>query len=515
MAAAAAAAAIASININEGVKMDYDAAQGDDVKELRIATLGNVDAGKTTLTSVLINGVPDNGRGSARLGIMKYKHEQESGRTSTITDHYFRVQDPLKKDRTFVGVFRDLAGHGSYFKTTVRGMCRPLHYAMLTIAANDGVMDMTREHFTLALNLRIPLFIVITKIDMAQAGSVEATRRQIIKILTPHSKASKANKRGAIKQKTQPREAIFMCESPGDYDNKLEMVKKTHSDGDFHRYIPVFEVSNKANLNVQSHDICDVDDDSVGASKTTPTIDQCQGIRQLFDYIIRLPVYQNYQHLLPKPAAYFVEHDFQVKGVGLVLSGIVMSGEIKKGDKLRLGPFYDKFHTITVRSIHNNFREEVPSLSAGYSGCLAIRVDNSANVTRKMIKSGMRVVSPGAEECLYWRFRAKILIQQHPSSIEEGYSTVVHCGAINQACIIETIITEKENKVLRLGDRAEVVFKFIKKPEYIQPGMRLVFRECRTKGVGEVVCIMEGKYVNNVLRGEEAVSAATSATSAT
>lgn len=40
---------------------------------------------------------------------------------------------------------------------------------------------------------------------------------------------------------------------------------------------------------------------------------------------------------------------------------------------------------------------------------------------------------------------------------------------------------------LRTGDKALVRFRFIKHPEYIKPGQRIVFREGRTKAVGNVV----------------------------
>lgn len=39
---------------------------------------------------------------------------------------------------------------------------------------------------------------------------------------------------------------------------------------------------------------------------------------------------------------------------------------------------------------------------------------------------------------------------------------------------------------LRTGDRANVRFRFIKSPEYLRLGMKLVFREGRTKAIGSV-----------------------------
>ena len=58
--------------------------------DLRVAVSGGVDSGKSSLVAVLShgsNGAPalDNGRGSARMSVLKHKHELESGRTSSIS----------------------------------------------------------------------------------------------------------------------------------------------------------------------------------------------------------------------------------------------------------------------------------------------------------------------------------------------------------------------------------------------------------------------------------------------
>lgn len=49
---------------------------------------------------------------------------------------------------------------------------------------------------------------------------------------------------------------------------------------------------------------------------------------------------------------------------------------------------------------------------------------------------------------------------------------------------------------LRTGDKALVHFRFIKHPEYIKPGQRMVFREGRTKAVGNVVKLIP--HSNNI-----------------
>ena len=53
--------------------------------DLRMAVLGNVDAGKSTLLGVLTHGEHDNGRGRARLNLFRHLHEIQSGRTSSIS----------------------------------------------------------------------------------------------------------------------------------------------------------------------------------------------------------------------------------------------------------------------------------------------------------------------------------------------------------------------------------------------------------------------------------------------
>lgn len=53
--------------------------------DLRVAVLGNVDSGKSTLLGVLTQGELDNGRGRARLNLFRHLHEVQSGRTSSIS----------------------------------------------------------------------------------------------------------------------------------------------------------------------------------------------------------------------------------------------------------------------------------------------------------------------------------------------------------------------------------------------------------------------------------------------
>jgi GTPase len=54
--------------------------------DIRIAVLGNVESGKSTLVSVLTHGELDNGSGRARLNLFRHPHEIQTGRTSSINN---------------------------------------------------------------------------------------------------------------------------------------------------------------------------------------------------------------------------------------------------------------------------------------------------------------------------------------------------------------------------------------------------------------------------------------------
>lgn len=53
-------------------------------------------------------------------------------------------------------------------KTTMFGLVGLLpDYSMIIVGANMGVSRMTKEHLGISLALKVPIFIVITKVDIA------------------------------------------------------------------------------------------------------------------------------------------------------------------------------------------------------------------------------------------------------------------------------------------------------------------------------------------------------------
>jgi GTPase len=81
-------------------------------------------------------------------------------------------------------------------------------------------------------------------------------------------------------------------------------------------------------------------------------------------------------------------------------------------------------------------------------------------------------------------FEAEIIVLYHSTTIRPNYQAMIHCGTVRQTA---TLISFNNDAVLRTGDRSYVRFRFIKQPEYLQLGKRLLFREGRTKGIGKIV----------------------------
>ena len=107
--------------------------------EIRLACVGNVDSGKSTLLGVLLSGKEDDGRGSARINVFNFQHEIKTGRTSSVTQHILGFDpcgnivnygecngrrntwpDIVKKSAKIITMI-DLCGHERYLKTTIKG----------------------------------------------------------------------------------------------------------------------------------------------------------------------------------------------------------------------------------------------------------------------------------------------------------------------------------------------------------------------------------------------------------
>jgi small GTP-binding protein len=400
------------------------------MNEKRIGILGNVDSGKSTIISVLTNNILDNGRGSARKKILKHNHEQDSGRTSCITHKY------LKFNETTTISYVDLAGHEKYYKTTIFGAtCCSLDFVMIMIGANMGVSHMTREHLLLALILKIPIIFVISKIDLCPEEILQNTLKDINVILKRYKCSN---------------DIVELTE-----DNKIELYD-LHNNNIY----PILKVSNTTGLNIEL----------------------------LKDYLGNVVVKKRWEELTESNSLVLIEDIFFVNGVGIVISGTINSGVIKKGGRYMIGPFNGIFREVTIKSIHNNFREFVDEIHCGKSGCFNIKTNEKKfQLKKSVLKRGMMLIDINSDAHTYMEFRAKVKILHHPTTIKKNYETMIHCGTIKQ--VAKIIFVEQD--LLRTGDQSNVIFRFKRKPEFIQKNNQIIFREGKTKGVGIVTELLK------------------------
>ncbi|KAJ2347251.1 hypothetical protein GGF43_004798, partial [Coemansia sp. RSA 2618] len=454
----------------------------EDMLEARVAVVGNVDAGKSTVLGVLTQGALDDGRGQARIALFKHKHEIDSGRTSSVgmeilgfnkTDgapvrhadmHRKAGWDEVCQRSSKIVTFLDLAGHEKYLKTTVFGMAGGApDVVMLMVAANAGVAGMAKEHLGLALALGIPVFVVVTKIDMCPPQVLDATLKQLSRIL----RSSGCRK---LPVAVSDHKSVVMAAS--------RFVNQ--------RVCPVFQISNvtgegvdllKTFLNILPL----AGSNSGSSSSVTPASTSPCSPSRSESAAIEDEV----------PLRYDINEIFAVPYVGTVVSGVVSSGSVRLGDTVLLGPdFSGNFVPTQVRGIHRK-RAEVEVGHQGQSVSLALK-----KISRSQVRKGMVLLhkdeheQPPTATCM---FEAEVVVLYHSTTITSRYQAMVHCGSVRQTARVLSIRpadpvepdVAKDGDALRTGDRARVLFQFIRHPEYITLGSRLIFREGRTKGVGK------------------------------
>ncbi|KAA1118187.1 hypothetical protein PGT21_033141 [Puccinia graminis f. sp. tritici] len=74
------------------------------------------------------------------------------------------------------------------------------------------------------------------------------------------------------------------------------------------------------------------------------------------------------------------------------------------------------------------------------------------------------------------------------STIQPNYQAMLHVGSVRQT--VSQDLSIEKSKVLRTGDRAKIKFEFMKQPEFVKLGQKLLFREGKTKGLGVITKLL-------------------------
>lgn len=451
------------------------------VPEVRVAVVGNVDAGKSTLLGVLTRGGLDDGRGRARIAMFRHRHEVDTGRTSSIgqeiagfDEEGHSVAEKLLSDPSGnrrisweeicrashkLITFLDLAGHERYLKTTMFGLTGGSpDYGLLVVGGNAGLIGMAKEHLALAVALQLPLIVVVTKLDSTPAGVMETSLRGLQKALKSAS----------------CRRVPVGVRSVADVLTAVHGLTSVQQ-----RITPILQVS----------------------SVTGEGLDLLQLLLQL------LPLPSRYRP--EEPAEFQITETYSVPGVGTVVAGTLLSGSLRLGQTVYLGPSdsamenvngnsnsSNLFTSTQIKGIHRR-RTPVEVAYAGQSASFALKKTKRAAIRLGMVLvdrarlDQMSIADPNSlsvgRPCR--EFEAEVLILFHSTTIGPKYQAMLHCGVVRQT--VSIVAFGRDASVLRTGDRARVRFRFLKRPEYLRVGMRLLFREGRTKGVGKISALFD------------------------
>ncbi|KAH8107926.1 P-loop containing nucleoside triphosphate hydrolase protein [Cristinia sonorae] len=431
--------------------------------EVRCAVVGNVDSGKSTTLGVLTRGALDDGRGRARVSLFRHKHEIESGRTSSVgmeilgfgpsgapilpSTSHSNDPDVLRREKmswedislqaSKIVSFSDLAGHERYLKTTLYGLTSGSpSCVILIVGGNAGLIGMSKEHLAIALALSVPVVVCITKVDMTPANVLAETIKQVTKILKSPG-----------------------CRKTPVFVKSMEIAVEISQTFAKQRLCPIIQLSNVTG----------------------------EGLDYVRTFLNLLPASEGdtEKFMVDQPLEYCVTEVWSVPYVGTVVDGILNAGRVKAGDNILIGPDSNgNFQPTSIKSIQRK-RAPVNSAEAGQCVSLALK-----RMRRAAVRKGMVIVhkiDAGPPRAVR-QFEGQVLILYHNTTLQRNYQAMLHCGAIRQT--VRIIGMDHPQGILRTGDRATVTFEFISQPEYIKEGMKLLFREGKTKGLGVITRIL-------------------------
>jgi elongation factor 1-alpha len=360
--------------------------EGKPVKQhIILGTCGHVDHGKSTLIAALMTGKPDK-KGKHWLYLDTLPHEIERGLSADL--HYalygfkagnaLTLKNPLdKKERSKlvenadkVVSFVDSPGHEPWLHTAIRGLVgQSIDYGILVVAADDGIMPVTKEHLGLLIAMNLPMIICLTKTDKVSKKKIGEVEEEVDKLLKGV---------GRVPYKVQSADDIAVV------IDKLETV------------VPLIKTSAKT----------------------------LEGYNTLNKLLLVLP---ERKKDLEKPFLMFIDRTYNITGVGTVVSGTIKQGRLHTGKDLSIGPYKaGKFRKVRAKTIEMHYHR-LSEANAGLVVGIALR-----GVKHEEVKRGMVLCDPAVKPKVVKSFEAEILVLNHPTSISSGYEPIIHLSTISQ-----------------------------------------------------------------------------------
>jgi selenocysteine-specific elongation factor len=136
------------------------------MKSIIVGTAGHIDHGKTALIKAL-------------TGIDADRLEEEKRRGITIDIGFAHLELPAPGGETLRFGFVDVPGHERFVRNMLAGI-GGIDVVLFVIAADEGIMPQTREHFDICRLLAVKRGItVLTKSDLVDAETLEVVQMEV------------------------------------------------------------------------------------------------------------------------------------------------------------------------------------------------------------------------------------------------------------------------------------------------------------------------------------------------
>jgi elongation factor Tu len=298
---------------------------------VNVGTIGHVDHGKTTLTSVICRTQAARGLAKAMEFDMIDKAPEEKERGITISTAHVEYESDT---RHYAHV--DCPGHADYVKNMITGAAQ-MDGAILVCSAADGPMPQTREHILLARQVNVPAIVVfMNKVD--QVDDPELLDLVEMEI----------------------RELLSKYEFPGDD-------------------IPIIRGSALAAQNALDGD---------GYSDDNEAFTPIKELMDAIDSYIPLP-----ERDVDKPFIMPIEDVFSIKGRGTVGTGRVERGIVTVGDELEIVGMGEEIGKTTCTGVEM-FQKTLDEGRAGENVGVLLRGVDKKDLLRGMCLAKPGTVTP-------------------------------------------------------------------------------------------------------------------------
>ena len=343
---------------------------------MMIGTAGHIDHGKTSLVRALT------GTDTDRL-----PEEKKRGMSIELGYAFLAPSDDGEKGAEAPRepiAFIDVPGHEKLLHTMISG-ATGIDFALLLVAADDGVMPQTREHLAVLSLLGIDRGVVaITKIDRVDEARVQEVTQQARALLadTPLAHAP----------------IIPVSATRGDGVGELRQLLRAEA--------ARLDAAHGADGSADPHD----SDSSVRAAAASEPAETTADTTA--DTTAALPAQAGFRLA--------IDRVFSLDGVGTVATGTVHAGRVQVGDVLQQLP--DGPQALRVRSLHAQNRS-TDTAHAGQRCAI-----NLAGIERDQLQRGHWLAQPGIAS-VSDRLDVELhLWHAEPRAIRSGTRVHVHLG---------------------------------------------------------------------------------------